>query len=367
MKTLGSRLVLMMMCGIALGAAASRAAACTGIRLRAEDGTIVYARTLEFGTDLHSNLLVIPRNYGLSGTTNSGRPGLSWQSKFAAVGLNGAGVVLLADGVNEKGLAAGIFYMPSYAEYEKVAADEESKSLAPWEVVTWALTSCATVEEVREGLRNIRVGAVTFKAWNFVPPLHYVMHDAEGNSLVVEYFDGKLKLYDNPLGVMTNSPGFDWHLTNVRNYVNLSAVNVAPISLDGIKFGPLGQGSGMLGLPGDFTPPSRFVRATVLSQSALPGKTGPEAVEQSFRILDSFNIPQGTVRSAENGEAHYDQTEWTSASDTRNCSFYFHTHGNRRVRRFDLLKADLNAHDVLTLGIRDQEDIEDLGGPAAAN
>ena len=130
------------------------------------------------------------------------------------------------------------------------------------------------------------------QAMGLLAPVHAVVHDASGKSIVIEYVDGKLNVYDNPLGVITNSPGFDWHMTNLRNYVNFSFNNHPPIQLGSVKLEPFGQGSGMLGMPGDFTPPSRFVRAVAFSQSVLQPKTGDDAVLTAFHILNNFDIPK---------------------------------------------------------------------------
>ncbi len=101
-----------------------------------------------------------------------------------------------------------------------------------------------------EGVGNIVVPSVVFQAWGLESPVHYVVYDASGKSIVIEYFDGKLHIFDNPLGVVTNSPSFDWHMTNLRNYVNFSLDNVPPVKLgSGVMLQPLGQGTGMLGLP----------------------------------------------------------------------------------------------------------------------
>ncbi len=342
------------------------AVACTGIRLQANDGSVVYARTMEFGIDLHSKAIIIPRQFAMSGTTSSGRPGLEWKSKYALVGLNGEDLSLIADGVNEAGLAGGIFLFPGYAQFQEISVQDEARSIAPWEVITWALSNFSTVDEVREGLAGIKVGSVEFAAWKAVPPLHYVIHDASGNSLVIEYVGGKLNLYDNAIGVITNAPEFSWHQTNLRNYLDLSPKNVLTSTVDGERFSPLGQGSGLFGLPGDFTPPSRFVRAVALSTSAIPGETGADAIHQAFHVLDSFDIPVGAVRSASADKGPTDYTQWTSASDTKNRSFYFHTHDNRRIRRVDLLQANLNAGEIVSIPLHDQADEQDLTPRIAA-
>ena len=336
--------------------------ACTGIRLEAKDGSFVHARTMEFGAPLDSKLIIIPRSFSLSGTTSSGRPGLTWKSTYGVVGMNAYNKTAILDGVNEKGLAGGIFYMPGYAEYQAVNADNESQSLAPWEVLTWVLTSFATVEEAKAALNEIKVGNVAYEKQG-VLPLHFIVHDTKGKSIVIEYIGGKLNLHDDPIGVITNAPDFEWHIKNLNNYVNLSADNAAPENLDGLKLRQFGQGSGLVGIPGDFTPPSRFVKAAILSQSALSGENGQQAVQQAFHVLDSFDIPEGAVRDVEGGNTTYELTQWTTASDLTDRVFYFHTHNNRRIRRFDLLKTNLDGPEVVTFSIEDREDFEDFTPP----
>jgi choloylglycine hydrolase len=362
LKPIGYLFVALGLCVLAL--TASIASACTGIRLKGKDGSIVYARTLEFGYPLNSQILFLPRQHEFVGTTASTRPGLTWQTKYAALGLNGEGFDLLVDGVNEEGLAAGTFYFPGYASYQSTTAEDEVQTLAPWEVVTWMLTNFKTVDEIREALPTIKVAAAPLNASQGVPPLHYVAHDATGKSLVIEYVDGKLTTFDNPIGVITNAPTFDWHLTNLRNYINLTATNVPPVELDGVTLEQLGQGSGLRGLPGDFTPPSRFVRATALTQGAQAGDTAADTVREAFHILDSFDIPRGAVRPGVASQDPLEFTQWTSAADLTNRRYYVHTYGNRRVRAIDLAKFDVNAPQPITVAIGDDDGIENLEPPA---
>ncbi len=322
-------------------------------------------RTLEFGVNLDSQVLFLPRGYEFIGTTAAGRDGLTWKSKYAAIGLNGQGYDLLVDGVNEHGLAVGGFYLPGYAQYESATPDEESQTLAPWELITWILTNFTSVEEVRAALPNIKVAAVPLSKQEGVPPLHFITHDTTGGSLVIEYTGGQLHMYDDPIGVITNSPTFDWHITNLANYINLTATNVPPVDLDGVKLSPFGQGSGLKGLPGDFTPPSRFVRATALSQSAFAGQTGEDAVRTAFHILDSFDIPRGVVRPDGASHVPYEYTQWTSAADLKNRRFYFHTYGNRRIRAVELSQFDLDAAKPVTISIDGDDAIERLGPSSA--
>ena len=297
----------------------SPAVACTGITIRPKDGSVLFARTLEFAQDLRSTAIVVPRDMKFVGSTPDGSPGIRWTTKYGAVGMNACGLPVFADGLNEKGLHVGLFYFPGYARYQNVSEQERERSLAPQELSGFLLGTCASVEEAVKAAKNVRVGEVTFPEFGFVLPLHYIVNDASGNSVVLEYVDGELKVHPNPLGVMSNSPTFDWHMTNLSNYVNLSVTNVPPIELSGTELRGFGQGSGMLGLPGDFTPPSRFIRAVAFSKSALPVETAREGVLQAFHILNQFDIPRGAARGREHGKEVAEYTLWTSARTSRTC------------------------------------------------
>jgi penicillin V acylase-like amidase (Ntn superfamily) len=180
-----------------------------------------------------------------------------------------------------------------------------------------------------------------------------------------EYLKGELKLFDAPLGVITNSPSYDWHETNLRNYINLSPVALPGKKIQDLDFKPLGGGSGMIGLPGDFTPPSRFVRAVAFSKSARPTQTGEETLYELFRILDNFNVPLGAAKGTGKNAAEglRSATAWTSGYDTKNKVMYYHTQHNRRVRMIDIKKIDFAVPAKLTrlpLDKEKKQDIEDI-------
>ncbi|MEN9674331.1 MAG: hypothetical protein RIS76_227 [Verrucomicrobiota bacterium] len=337
--------------------------ACTGIRLIATDGTVVRARTLEFGFDLESEVIVVPRRFARTGTTPQGATGLKWTSKYASVGANGVGLPFLFDGVNEKGLAVGLFYFPTTAKYPPFDAAKADRTLAPWELGSWIAENFGTVGEVRQNISNVVVADIVFPAWGFVPPVHYVVYDTTGESIVIEYVDGQLHVHDNPLGVMSNSPAFDWHMTNLRNYVNFSMVNRPPVKLGSVTLTPLGQGSGMLGLPGDFTPPSRLVRAVAYSTSVLPSASGTDAVLQAFHILNNFDIPKGAARDGERdakGNVTADYTLWTSAADLQARRFYFRTYENSHIRSVDLMKLPLDGTAITQFSMKGEAGIQSL-------
>lgn len=350
-------------CAMLLSSAIQSAQACTGIRLIGEDGSVVHARTMEFAIDIHSDIMMVPRGFARTGTTPDGQEGLKWKAKYASVGMNGVGLPVLFDGVNEKGLAAGTFYFPNSAGYMPYTAADAGKTIAQWEVGSYILENFASVAEVKANIGNIVVPAVVFGAWGFAPEAHYIVHDATGQSIVLEYVGGKLNVHDNPLGVLTNSPPFDWHMTNLRNYVNFSMSSSAPVQLGPVKLLPTGQGSGMLGLPGDFTPPSRFVRAVAFSQSVFRPKTGEDAVLEAFHVLNQFDIPKGAAReheTDEHGNILADYTIWTAASDLKAKRYYFRTYENSQIRMVDLMKMNIDGKDIVTLPITGSEVIKSL-------
>jgi choloylglycine hydrolase len=349
---------------IAILCSSSSTFACTGIRINPKDGSVIFARTLEFADDLHSNIIVIPRATESVGTAPGDKGGIRWKSKYGIVGANAFDMPAIIDGLNERGLAVGIFYFPGYAKYQDVKETDIGKALAPWELGGYLLSNCANVSEAVEAAKNVRVGEVVQKDMGFVPPCHYIVNDQNGHCVVLEYVGGELKVYDNPLGVMSNSPTFDWHITNLRNYVNLTVTNVPAVEVSGIKLPGFGQGSGLLGLPGDFTPPSRFIRAVAFSQSALPVATAEEGVLQAFHILNQFDIPKGAARGVEHGKEVADYTLWTSVSDLKNLRYYFRTFDNSRIRMIDLKKVDLDAKGIKTIPMAGKEVIEDVSNLA---
>jgi choloylglycine hydrolase len=357
------------MAAVALAAAAPHGAgACTGITLEAEDGSTVFARTMELGGGLVQwGLGFVPRGTAYVGSTPSGKPGLEWTAKYAFTGANTFGLPHVADGVNEAGLATGVFMFAHYAAYQEVTESDADKTLAPFELATWILSSNATVAEVKEGLPKIKVAEVTFEApgWGGGAPFHWFVVDESGEAVVVEYVGGELNIHDNPLGVITNAPTFDWHITNLKSYVNLSPQDVPELKLGSLSVTEFGHGTGLHGLPGDFTPPSRFVRAAFLKTAAVPGKTADEAVVQAFHVLNQFDIPLGTVRGAgPAGQPMLEQTDWTSASDLANRRYYIHTVDTRCIHMIDLKRSPLDAAEPFNVALPTEETFVDLT-PAA--
>lgn len=345
------------------------APACTSIVLMADDGAAVYGRTMEWGAfDLNSRVVMVPRGYAFQGHTPDGKPGYRWKARYGVVGLDALEKDYLTDGMNEKGLVVGVLYLPGFAEFQPYDPAQANTSMSSAELANFVLTEFATVDEVREGLKKIRVVPVPEPALGGPAPVHLTVIDKRGKAIVVQYLKGELKIFDNPLRVLTNAPSFDWHMTNLRNYINLSAVALPAKKIENLDFKPIGAGSGLLGIPGDYTPPSRFVRAVAYTQTARKTPDGDETVYEVFRILDNFNLPLGTAEgpdaSPELLKGMRSSTIWTTAADTKNLKLYYHTQHNRKVRMVDMKRIDFSPNTMglkrFPLDKKKSQDIEDV-------
>ena len=336
--------------------------ACTGIVRAARDGSVIFARTMEFEASFLSfDLVYVPRKIDYKGVTPKGLlTGMPWKTQYAHVGFAPFGLPLLADGLNEKGLSCGAFYLPGFAEYQPLPEHDLSHTISQIYFVSWALGTCATTAEVVQKLEDITVVGIEIPENALIPPLHYFLTDAGGHTVVIEYIGGELQVHSETLNTVTNAPGYAWHMTNARNYLGLRALNRDPLMINGQELAPLGQGTGGEGLPGDFTPPSRFIRAMFLNANVFHQNDGPREVLSAFKILNQFDIPKGSVRQRANGKAYYSVTQWTSAADTQGLAYYFHTQHNRAIRMVNLKELDPNAKKIHSLNVDTPQLVEDL-------
>jgi choloylglycine hydrolase len=314
--------------------------ACTGGAITAKDGSVVVGRTLEFGMPLDSKIAIWPSGSEFTGIGVNG-PGLKFTSQFGFLGATvGDFLDQILDGVNEKGLNVGLFYFPGSAQYPPPAAETAAKALSPGQLGTWILANCASVADVRAKIGAVAVEPVVLEILKAVPDVHYKVQDASGACIVIEPVGGELKIHDNPVRVLTNSPEFPWHLTNLRTYLNATANYPANATMGGLTLSPFGMGGGGVGLPGDFTPPSRFVRMVFFLQNLPVQPDAPSAVSTLFHVLNNFDIPVGSAQPpAGTAEASPDFTTWTAVSQLKTPSFHWKTYGDQAVRVVDLAQA----------------------------
>jgi choloylglycine hydrolase len=341
--------------------------ACTSFLLPGSDGGFVYGRTLEFGMDIKSQGIAVPRNHAMQGTGIDGTAGsgLKWSTKYAAFGASALGLPIIVDGMNEKGLAGGMLYLPGISEYQEVSPSESANSIASYEMLVYALTNFATVDEAREGFRAIKVNRSPQKDFKGVVPLHLTLHDARGKSLVIEYIGGELQISDNPTSILTNAPQFSWHLTGLGNYAGLSTSDPKPMQVGDAKYGPPSSGGGMMGLPGDFSSPSRFVRAFFMKENAPKNMTTREQVGTAFHFLNNFDIPPGLVSLSSGfggSSGGYEITYYAAVSDLKNKVFYIRTHDNPTIQSIEMANLDLDAKAIRVFDLNTKWQVHPLTG-----
>jgi len=322
--------------------AVAPAYACTDVRIIAADGSPLTVRTMEFAMDLETQAVIVPRGQHVISPGPRGS-GFAWTSKYGFVSMN-AFKVAVTDGLNEKGLGFGALYLPAETEYQAVRDGDEKRALSNLYFGAWVLGNFASVEELRDALRTVVVWGEPVQQLGSFAPLHFAIHDASGKSLVVEYVAGRMNVYNNAVGVLTNSPAYGWHIQNLRNYVNLTAVNAAPVTLGKATYTGTGQGSGLHGLPGDPTPPSRFVMAAATAHLADKPKDATEALVLAGHLIDRVDIPKGLVRDYANaGKPAGDYTQWTTFRDHANRVYFWRNYQDPALKAIDLKTVDFSA------------------------
>lgn len=317
-----------------------KAEACTGISMFAADGSYFQARTIEWaGTNLNSMYVVVPRNFSQTSFTPKGANGMTFISKYGYIGLAVHEKEFIAEGLNEAGLSAGLFYFPNFGSYQLYDEKYNSTTIADLQLVSWILSQFATVDEVKANINKVRVVSL-MGGDGSAEAIHWRVGDKSGKQIVIEIEKGVPHIYDNPIGVITNAPNFPWHLSNLSNYINLTPINPPAHKMADFMVEPIGHGNGFLGLPGDFTPPSRFVRAAFFKSTAPMLPTARATMLQCFHILNNFDIPIGMNFPKNEIPDLPSATQWTSVIDLTNGVVYYKTFDNNNIRMIDLKNID---------------------------
>ena len=313
--------------------------ACTGISLTATDGSFVHARTIEWSEGyVPCEYVIIPRGQLLTSYTPIGTNGIQFTARHGVVGCAVSQKEFIVEGINEAGLAAGLFYFPNYGQYATFDSSLLGKTLADLQVVPWILTQCSTIDEVKNAIRQVRIVSLDPKVASTV---HWRISQPDGRQVVLEILDGGIPhFYENEVGVITNSPGFPWQLTNLNNYINLHPGDAPTHSLGGLTLHHLSGSSGMLGLPGDFTSPSRFVRAAFLRNTAPQQPDAFSTVTLSFHLLNNFDVPIGLEHPLGKAPNLPSATQWTTVTDLTHRRLYYKTTFNSTIRCIDLATID---------------------------
>lgn len=296
-------------CMLLLNAVVLKTYPCTDLQMRTVDGSCVVGRTMDFDRPLHSALAIYPRGEQRSSVKPNGQKGMSWRSRYAYAGMNELGNrQMISDGINEKGLALEDLWLAE-TQYNLVN-DMDERVLLLYDLPAWILGNCATVTEVKQQLPLVKIWANNIAVLNSVPPLHFAIHDASGANIVVEFLNHQTVIIDNPVGALTNSPPFTEQLTHLTQYAALTNQNQPQPAR-----APVAPGSGLIGMPGDYSPMSRFVRAATLIRVSGQVRDSSQTVLRLSHVLNAFDVPYDAIQDK---QAHYaggDYTQWSIVKD----------------------------------------------------
>lgn len=319
---------------------------CTAVTYRSEDH--YFGRNFDLEYSYHETVTVTPRNYPFV-FRKVGR----LDRHYAMIGM--AYVLenypLYYDATNEKGLSMAGLNFPGNACYHEEQPGKDN--VAIFELIPWLLGQCATVAEARVLLSRMNVWEESFCASLPASTLHWIIADRE-ESIVVESVKDGLKVYDNPVGVLTNNPPFEYHMHNLANYMALSTEQPANTLLPGVELKPYSRGMGAMGLPGDLSSASRFIKAAFTRCNARSGKDEAESVSQFFHILTSVEQQRGCVHM---GEGKYEITIYSSCCNTDKGIYYYVTYDNRSINAVDMHRCDLEGQELVSYPLLKEQQI----------
>lgn len=309
---------------VCLVAFAHHASACTAVNVTAKDGAVVAGRTMEWAYDMQWTLKSVPVGsvVPLTAPATLKLAGTELKSKYAFIAVMPAilkGSDAFLEGQNSAGLGMSGNFLPGFTEYQAVASGDKNY-VSVLNLGRFVLGMFDNVKALRAELPKYKVwfDASEVSGLPTPPWLHFVFTDRTGESIVVEFVKGQMVISDNVAQVLTNAPTYDWHVLNLRNYISLAKDGKASVPYRGGNVTALGQGGGLLGLPADYQPSSRFVRAAYLRHLATTPANAGEASQLAVHVLNNVDIPVGVVSSTEGGQTTSDYTQWVMIKDLTN-------------------------------------------------
>lgn len=318
---------------------------CTAISYQA--GSHYFGRNLDLEYSYQEQVTVTPRNFPFLF-----RCGTGFDHHYAMIGMATVigGYPLYYEATNERGLSMAGLNFPGIAAY--LPKQDGMDNIASFELIPWVLSQCATVEEAKALLARVNVWNESFSPQFPPSPLHWMIADKDA-AIVAEPMQDGLKLYDDPIGVMTNNPPFPYHMYHLADYMHLS-VDQAVNRFSGNTIQPYSNGMGAMGLPGDFSSASRFIKAAFVKCNSLSEGTEGSDVSQFFHMLSSVAMPKGSVRMR---EKEYEITYYSCCCDTQKGIYYYTTYDNSRISAVDMRKTDLFSDHVTAYPLQKNTDI----------
>lgn len=324
---------------------------CTAITYETKD--FYFGRNLDLHISYGEKVVITPRNYPFHF-----RNGRTLQDHYAMIGMASVsgGYPLYYEATNEKGLSVAGLNFPDNATY--YPSVENLDNIAPFELMLWLLGQCATVEEASELLDRMNLWDMPFSDQLPLSPLHWLIADRK-RSIVLEPLTEGLKIFENPVGILTNNPPFEYHMYNLVNYMNITAQIPQNRFSEKITMKPYSLGMGSFGLPGDLSSASRFVKAAFTKLNSVSGDSESESVSQFFHILGSVTQQRG-LTAVESGE--YEYTIYSSCCNTDKGIYYYRTYNNNQINAVAMFAEDLNSDQLIRYPLMEGQQINMQNG-----
>ncbi len=320
---------------------------CTAVTYKTKD--LYFGRTLDNDFSYNEEITITPRNYSFKFSNN-----IVTDCHCAIIGMAhiADGYPLYYDAVNEHGLCiAGLNFIGN-AVYNNFTNSKEN--IAQYELITYILTQCKNTEEANKLLERINIIGKDFNNDLKTAELHWIIAD-KYKTITVETVKDGIKIYDNPVGVLTNNPPFDEQLFSLNNYMGLSAKPAVNTFSEKLNLKAYSRGMGAIGLPGDLSSQSRFIRASFVKMNSVSGDSEEESVNQFFHILNSVEQQRGCCE-LENKK--YETTIYTSCCNADKGIYYYTTYGNHQISAVDMKKENLDSKDLIHYSLITDEQIK---------
>ena len=309
---------------------------CTAVTYKTKD--LYFGRTLDYEFSYKEEVTITPRNYELKFKNKE-----AINRHYAIIGMAyvADNYPLYYDAINEKGLGiAGLNFVEN-AYYNDIQQDKDN--IAQFEFIPWILGQCTTTKEAKNLIGKMNLINTPFNDQLPLAQLHWIISDAE-ESITVEAVKDGIKIYNNPVGVLTNNPPFDKQLFALNNYMNLSNKSPKNSFAQNLELQQYSRGMGAIGLPGDLSSQSRFVRVAFVKMNSVSGEDENESVSQFFHILNSVDQQRGCCQL---DDGKYEITIYTSCCNATKGIYYYTTYDNHQITAIDMHKENLDGESLI--------------------
>ena len=310
---------------------------CTAVTFQTKD--FYFGRNLDLEYSYQEAVTITPRNYPFHF-----RNGTILSSHFAIIGMATVsdGYPLYYDATNEKGLSLAGLNFPGNAVYHQTHTIKDN--VAPFELIPWLLSQCSSVQEALEKISSMHLWSQSFRKALPLSPLPWILADKESAVTLEPLADG-LKISENPIGILANNPPFEFHMLNLTQYLNLTSQPPENRFGQAIDLKPFSLGMGSIGLPGDMSSPSRFIKAAFTKLNSRCGNTESESISQFFHILSSVTQQRGLTCVHGN---EYEFTRYSSCCNANKGIYYYTTYENSQITAVDMHRENLDGAELLS-------------------